>query len=89
MQQTKQDIRALNPAMYSQELVNILFRGPLIFANQLVEHHVAGSISTAHSYLKDLEAADIILRSNKRYNRKVGYINTRLLEALSGEVDLS
>jgi Fic family protein len=89
MQQTKRDIRTLNQAMYSQDLVNLLFRGPIIFANQLVDNHVAGSISTAHTYLKELESAGIIHRSNKRYDRKVGYINSRLLEALSGEIDLS
>ena len=89
MQKTKHDIRILNPAMYSQDLVNLLFKGPLVFANQLVEYDVAGSISTAHSYLKDLETAGIIFRSKRRFNRKVGYINIRLLEALSGEIDLS
>lgn len=89
MQQTKQDIRQFNPGIYSQELVNLLFRGPIIFANQLVDNNVAGSISTAHSYLKELESAKIIHRSEKRFNRKVGYINTRLLAALSGEIDLS
>lgn len=89
MQNTKQDIKRINLSMYSQDLVNLLFKGPIIFANQLVENHIAGSVSTAHTYLKELEAADIIHRSNKRYGRKVGYVNTRLLDALSGEVDLS
>lgn len=89
MQNTKQDIRKIGLSIYSQELVNLLFRGPIIFANQLVENHVAGSVSTAHTYLKELEVAGIIQRSEKRYERKVGYVNTRLLEALSGEIDLS
>ena len=89
MQKTKNDIRVLNQSMYSQDLVNLLFRGPIIFANQLVDNGIAGSISTAHTYLKNLESAKIIMRSEKRFNRKVGYINTRLLDALSGEIDLS
>lgn len=89
MQRTKHDIRTHNPSIYSQDLVNLLFKGPLIFANQLVDNDIAGSLSTAHSYLKELETAEIIIRSNKRFNRKVGYINTRFLDALSGEIDLS
>jgi hypothetical protein len=89
MFQLKHEIRALDPAMYSQDLVNVLFRGPLVFANQLILHNVAGSLSTAHAYLKKLESAGLLLRSEKRYNRKLAYINVRLLEALSGEVDLA
>lgn len=89
MQKTKHEIRILNPGMYSQDLVSLLFRRPIIFADQLVDSHVAGSLSTAHTYLKELEAAEIIYRSGKRFGRKVGYINSRLLEALSGEIDLS
>jgi len=85
----KREIRALDASMYSQDLVNALFHGPIIFAKQLVERDVAGSLSTAHAYLKKLESAKIIYRSNRRFSRKVGYINVRLLEALRGEVDLS
>ena len=89
MQELKHEIRNLDSAMYSQDLVNVLLRGPIIFANQLVEHGVAGSLSTAHTYLKKLESADLIFRSAERYGHKVGYINGRLLDALGGEVDLS
>ncbi len=89
MQELKHKIRSLDASMYSQDLVNVLFRGPLIFANQLVEHDVAGSLSTAHAYLKKLESEGLLIRSKVRYNRKVGYVNVSLLEALSGEIDLS
>lgn len=88
MQELKHDIRSLGPNIYSQDLVNVLFRGPVIFANHLVEHDVAGSLSTAHTYLKRLEAANLLIRAPKRYSRKVGYINGRLLGALRGEIDL-
>lgn len=89
MQEFKHEIRALDTNMYSQDLVNVLFRGPIIFANQLVDHGVAGSLSTAHTYLKKLESAGLLYKSNMRYNRKVGYINGSLLDALSDEIDLS
>lgn len=89
MLEFKHEMRALGHNIYSQDLVNVLFRGPLIFANQLVEHNVAGSLSTAHAYLKKLESADLLVKSKNKYNRKVGYINGRLLDALSDEIDLS
>lgn len=89
MQKIKQEIRALDSKMYSQDLVNVLFRGPIIFANQLVDHGVVRSLSTAHAYLKKLEGAGLLFRSSARYSRKVGYINDRLLDALRGDIDLS
>ncbi|UCE71666.1 MAG: Fic family protein [Nitrospiraceae bacterium] len=89
MQKVKNAIRELDPHMYSQDLVNVLFRGPIVFANHLVGHGIAGSLSTAHAYLKKLESAGLIVRSQELYNRKVGYINGSLLDALSDEVDLS
>ena len=89
MQEVKIKIRELDKNMYSQDLVNVLFRGPIIFANHLVDHGVAGSVSTAHAYLKKLESSGLLLKSDKRYNRKTGYINGFLLKALSGEIDLS
>lgn len=89
MQEVKREIRELDTKMYSQDLVNVLFRGPIVFANQLVEHSVVGSLSTAHSYLKKLESAGLLMKANGRFSRKVGYINGHLLDALSDEIDLS
>ena len=89
MLEMKHELRSLVANMYSQDLVNVLFRGPVVFANQLVEHDVVGSLSTAHAYLKKLENAGLLMRSKKRYNRKVGYINGRLFQALRDEIDLS
>ncbi len=89
MQEVKNKIRRLDPHMYSQDLVNVLFRGPVIFANHLVEFGVAGSTSTAHSYLKKLESAGLLFKSDSRYERKIGYINGHLLDALHDEIDLS
>ena len=89
MQEVKNKIRQSDRRMYSQDLVNILFRGPIIFANHLVDYGVAGSISTAHAYLKKLESLGLLVRSNERYNRKTGYINGFLLNALRGEINLS
>ncbi len=88
MQEVKHELRALDSKMYSQDLVNTMFRGPIIFANQLVERDIVGSISTAHTYLRKLESAGLLVKSDRKYHRKTGYINTRLLNALSGEIDL-
>ncbi len=89
MLELKHKLRNIEPSMYSQDLVNVLFRGPFVFANQLVKHDVAGSLSTAHTYLKKLESAGLLIRAKERYNRKVGYINGMLWNALRGEIDLS
>ncbi len=89
MQRIKNDIRKLDSHMYSQDFVNVLFLGPIVFANDLVSHGIAGSLSTAHAYLKKLESEGILFRSKERYSRKVGYINGSFLDALSGEIDLS
>ncbi len=84
----KHQLRSLDSNMYSQDLVNVLFRGPLVFANQLVEHDVAGSLSTAHTYLKKMEGAGLLVRAPQKFDRKVGYINQRLFDALRGEIEL-
>ncbi len=89
MQETKNDIRSLDEKMYSQDLVNALFKGPIVFASHLVNIGAAGSVSTAHAYLRKLESAGLLLKANKRYNRKTAYVNTRLLEALQGDIELS
>jgi len=85
MQEVKHEIRKLDQGMYSQDLVNVLFLGPVVFAKQLVEHHVVGSISTAHAYLKKLESGGLLNKSERLYTRKVGYINRRLLDALKAD----
>jgi Fic family protein len=89
MLEFKQEIRAIDNNIYSQDLVNVLFLGPIIFAHQLVDHAVAGSLSTAHTYLKKLESVGLLKKANRKFNRKVGYYNDRLIEALSDEIDLS
>lgn len=89
MQYVKNEIRSQEPKMYSQNLVNSLFRGPIVYAYQLVDHNVVGSLSTAHSYLKRLSEMGLLVKSDKRFSRKVGYINSSLLEALRDEIDLT
>lgn len=89
MQDMKNKIRDLDTNLYSQDLVNVLFRSPIIFANQLVQYDVVGSLSTAHIYLKKLESAKILSKADELYGRKVGYINGSLFNALSDEIDLS
>ena len=89
MQEIKNEIRSKEPKMYSQDLVNSLFRGPIVYANKLVDSGAAGSLSTAHSYLKKLSDMGLLLKSGQRFNRKAGYINTKLLDALREEIDLS
>ncbi len=88
MMELKHLIRSLDSSIYSQDLVNAIFVSPLVFANRLVELGAVGSLSTAHTYLKKLEKAGLLVRSKKRFNRKVVYLNIRLIEALSGEVKL-
>ena len=88
MNEMKQNIRSLGSNIYSQDLVNALFLGPIVFAEKLVEHDVAGSLSTAHSYLKKLVSANLLQKSTRKYNRRVGYINTKLLNALLGDITL-
>ena len=89
MQDVKNKIRDFDANLYSQDLVNVLFRGPIVFANQLVKGDVVGSLSTAHTYLKKLESAGILMKADELYDRKVGYINGSLLDALRDEINLS
>jgi len=89
MQDVKNKIRELDSNLYSQDLVNVLFRGPIVFANHLVSEGVVGSTSTAHTYLKKLESAGILMKASGLYDRKIDYINGNLLDALSEEIDLS
>jgi len=89
MQDIKNQIRESEPKLYSQDLVNALFRGPIVYANRLVDLGVVGSLTTAHTYLKKLSEAGLLIKSEKRFDRKVAYINGKLLEALHEEVDLS
>ena len=84
----KNELRENKPKIYSQDLINILFKNPVIFAHQLVDNGVAGSLSNAHVYLKELESMGILFRSEEKYDRKVGYISRRLFKALSGEISL-
>ncbi len=89
MQESKDRIRQLDDNMYSHDLVNALFRRPIVFANQLVKYGAVGSLSTAHAYLRKLSSAGLLIKANQRFNRKTGYINISLLDALSDEIDLS
>lgn len=89
MQDVKNEIRSREPKMYSQDLVNALFRGPIVYANRLVDYGAAGSISTAHLYLKKLSDMGLLINSGQRFNRKTGYVNAQLVEALRDEIDLS
>jgi len=88
MQEVKNELREKKQSIYSQDLVNLLFSSPVIFAHQLVDKGVAGSTSTAHNYLKTLEEINIIERSERLFDRKVGYLSIQFFEALSGEIDL-
>lgn len=86
MQEVKNEIRSIDSTIYSQDLVNVLFIGPIVFAKDLLQNDVVGSISTAHLYLKKLESIGILTRASRKYGRKVGYINGRLLDALRAQI---
>jgi Fic family protein len=80
LQDTKHRIRSRH-RFYSQDLLNSLFRHPYTRI-RLVEQELGVSRITATRYL-DLLAADGIL-SKQRAGRTVLYINTRLVDILSG-----
>ncbi len=82
MQKLKTEIRGLDSRMYSQDLINTLFLSPVVFAEMLIQRSVVGSLSTAHLHLKKLESAGLLKKSDRKYHRKVGYFNLRLIEAL-------
>ena len=80
MQATKQRMRSELPKIYSQDLLNNLFRHPYT-KTEFVERDLGVSRPTAVKYLEALEAAGLVRKTKLR--RTNFYINEPLFELLS------
>lgn len=80
MQATKQRLRNDMPKIYSQDLLNNLFRHPYT-KTEFVERDLGVSRPTAVKYLEALEAAGLLRKTKLR--RTNFYINEPLFELLS------
>jgi len=81
MQVTKQRLRKEMPKLYSQDLLNNLFRHPYTKI-ELIERDLGVSRPTASKYLGALEIAGYVRR--QKMGRTVFYINDPLLRLLGG-----
>ena len=77
MQETKQKLRSDLPKLYSQDLLNSLFRHPYTKI-EFIERDFGVSRQTAMKYLAALEAADFVRKT------KMGRTNFYVNEALTG-----
>ena len=80
MQATKQRLRSDLPKIYSQDLLNNLFRHPHTKI-ELIERDLGVSRPTATKYLVALEAAGLVRKT--RIGRTNFYINEPLFDLLS------
>ncbi len=79
MQETKQRLRSELPKLYSQELLNNLFRHPYTKV-EIIEHDLGVSSPTAMKYLDTLHAAGFVKKT--RFGRTNFYINEPLFALL-------
>ena len=79
MQEVKQQIRAEMPKIYSQDLLNNLFRHPYTKI-EFVMDDLQVSRPTASSYLSELVNKDLL--SVHKLGRSNYYVNNRLIELL-------
>lgn len=80
MQKTKHDLRARLPKLYSQELLNNLFRYPYTKI-EFIEHELCVSRPTAGKYLEQLTRAGLVHK--QRMGKTNFYINEPLFALLS------
>ena len=80
MQQYKQSIRTRLPKMYSQDLLNNLFKYPYTKIDYL-ENDLGISRSTAIRYLHELEKLNLIVK--KKIGRDNFFINQQLFDLLA------
>jgi Fic family protein len=80
MQQYKQSIRTTLPKMYSQDLLNNLFKYPYTKIEYL-ENDLGISRSTAIRYLKELEKMELLAK--QKIGRDNFYINVPLFDLLA------
>jgi Fic family protein len=81
MQKTKHDLRERLPKLYSQDLLNNLFRYPYTKI-EFIERELGVSRPTASKYLELLTAAGLLRK--QRIGRMNFYINEPLVALLSG-----
>ena len=82
MQQYKQTIRNELPKLYSQDLLNNLFKYPYTKI-EFIEKDLSVSRSTAIRYLESLEKAGLLKK--QKVGRDNFYLNERLFALLSGK----
>ena len=81
MQKTKHDLRTRLPKLYSQDLLNNLFRYPYTKI-EFIEHELGVSRPTASKYLELLTGAGLVRK--QRMGKTNFYINEPLFALLSG-----
>ncbi len=81
MNQTKHDLRARLPKLYSQDLLNNLFRHPYTKI-EFIERELGVSRPTASKYLEQLTSAGFVVK--QRMGKTNFYINEPLFALLSG-----
>jgi Fic family protein len=81
MQNTKQDLRARLPKLYSQDLLNHLFRYPYTKI-EFIERELGVSRPTASKYLEQIAGAGLVRK--QRMGKTNFYINEALFTLLSG-----
>ena len=79
MDETVRYVKAVQPKIYSRELVELIFTQPYCRIGDLVENGIA-SRNIAAKYLKELTAAGVL--EQKKEGREVLYLNTRFLDLL-------
>jgi Fic family protein len=81
MQKTKHDLRARLPKIYSQDLLNNLFRYPYTKI-EFIERELGVSRPTASKYLEQLTSEGLVRK--QKMGRTNFYINDPLFQLLSG-----
>jgi Fic family protein len=79
MDDTVSYVKAVQPKIYSRELVELIFTQPYCRVADLVGANVA-SRNIAAKYLKELVAAGVL--TQRKEGREVLYLNTRFLDLL-------
>jgi len=80
MEETQQQIKAKLPKIYSKDLVEVLFLHPYTKIEFLVNNNIVKTRQSASTYLKELEAIEI-LKSTK-IGRSKFFVNTKLYDLL-------
>ncbi len=84
MDETVRQVSAVLPAIYSRELIELLFTQPYTRIGNLVEAGL-GNRNTAAKYLKELTAAGFL--DSRKEGRDQIYINSRFLDLLMSEAN--